>query len=273
MSFSRNVIMVTKDTERFPHRQRNSFRLTEKQNADSIPLMTESIQQRISKLIQSTGKGPQWVSKEIGLDKETLPKLLRKPDQVPSMRTIAALAKFFDVTEQFIMHGKVGDEVQALKEQDAGQPEVSSVQATTSIPQTMAMDVPVMGTAAGSLVRGAFKLEPGVVDYVRRPPALMGARDIYALYVEGSSMEPQFFPGDLIYLNPHRPARAGDVVVVQSKTSDHIDVEASLGIFLRKTENHVIIGKHNPAKSEVSLPREFVVSIHRVLSVNELLSS
>ncbi|MUZ63514.1 S24 family peptidase [Agrobacterium vitis] len=273
MSFSRNVIMVTKNTEPFPHRQRNSFRITENQNADKIPLMTESIQQRVSNLIQASGKKAQRVSKELGLDKETLPKLLRNPDQVPSMRTVAALAKFFNVTEQFIMHGSADDAQQSAPDQDAVKTQDPTPPPAAATYQAMTMDVPVMGTAAGSLMRGAFKLEPGVVDYVRRPPALIGARDIYALYVEGSSMEPQFFPGDLIYLNPHRPARAGDIVVVQSKTSDHTEVEASLGIFLRKTERHVIIGKRNPAKSEVSLPREFVLNIHRVLSINELLSS
>ena len=42
-----------------------------------------------------------------------------------------------------------------------------------------------MGTAAGAMLgKGAFQLSSDVVDYVRRPQALTGARGVYALYVE-----------------------------------------------------------------------------------------
>ena len=135
--------------------------------------------------------------------------------------------------------------------------------------QSMPLDVPVMGTVAGSLSRGAFQFEGGVVDYVRRPPALMGARDIYALYVEGSSMEPQYFAGDLIYVNTHKPARIGDIVVVQCHNGEHAPAEASLGIYRKRTEKVILLGKRNPI-AEIELNRAHVKAIHRVLTTNEL---
>jgi phage repressor protein C with HTH and peptisase S24 domain len=133
----------------------------------------------------------------------------------------------------------------------------------------MPLDVPVMGTAAGSHLRGAFQFEGGIVDYVRRPPALVGAKEIYGLYVEGSSMEPQYFPGDLIYVHPHRPPRTGDIVVVQCRNGEHAQGEATLGIYRRKTEKAFVIGKRNPP-AEIEIAREHVTSVHRVLTVNEL---
>ena len=96
----------------------------------------------------------------------------------------------------------------------------------------------------------------------------MGARDIYALYVEGSSMEPQYFPGDLVYVHPHKPPRLGDVIVVQSAITD-VEVEATLGVYVKRTEQHLTILKRNPV-AEVQLKREAIRAIHKVLTVNEL---
>lgn len=181
---------------------------------------------------------------------------------LPRMDTLAVLAPVLETTAAWLMYGVdtptiTGDATPA-----------------TQVPplpgrNTMPLDVPVMGTAAGSLARGAFQLEGGVVDYVRRPPALIGARDIYALYVEGSSMEPQYFPGDLIYVNPHKPPRIGDIVVVQCRNGEHTPEEASLGIYRKRTEKTVTIGKRNPV-AEIDLARDHVKDIHRVLTTNEL---
>lgn len=254
-------------TERFPHRQRKSFRLTETKFADRIPLMTETIQDRLKRLIAETGKSIQSVSKEADLDKETLRKLLKNPNQKPTLRTVEGLARALNVSQNYILEG-----TSEIDQGSTNQPITESTPASNQASPLMLMDVPVMGTAAGSLMRGAFKVINGPVDYVRRPPSLATARDIYALYVEGSSMEPQFFPGELIYLNPHRPAKQGDIVVVQCRTNSDSDVEASLGIYLRTTEKHVIIGKRNP-QAEVQLPRESVSNVHRVLNINELLAT
>ena len=67
---------------------------------------------------------------------------------------------------------------------------------------------------------GAFQLESGPIDYVARPVALLEARDIYAIYVEGTSMEPEHRPGDLRFVHPHKPARFGDSVIVQMQSED-----------------------------------------------------
>lgn len=132
-------------------------------------------------------------------------------------------------------------------------------------------DVPVKGTAAGSLARGAFQLDVDtIVDYVRRPPALMNARHAYALFVEGTSMEPRYFPGDLIFVHPDRPPRFGDTVVVQIRMGEHHPIEASIGVLRRRTGSHLVIGKLNPPDTEVSLKAETVIAVHKVLNTNDL---
>lgn len=98
---------------------------------------------------------------------------------------------------------------------------------------------------------------------------MAGARDIYALFVEGTSMEPQYFPGDLIYIHPHKPPRYGDAIVIQAAVSE-AEMEATIGIYTKKTEKFVTIIKRNPANSEVQINRDTIISMHRVLTTNEL---
>ncbi|NMG39839.1 helix-turn-helix domain-containing protein [Chelativorans sp. ZYF759] len=137
-------------------------------------------------------------------------------------------------------------------------------------PQDMPNDVPVLGTAAGSHLRGAFQMdEANIVDWVRRPPALTGAKKAYALYVEGSSMAPEHNAGDLRFVHPGRPPRIGDTVIVQVRVGANEPIEASIGHYLKKTPTMIVIGKLNP-EAQVQLKLDTVIDIHKVLTMNEL---
>lgn len=131
----------------------------------------------------------------------------------------------------------------------------------------MPRDVPVYGTAAGSVV-GAFQFD-GVVDYVRRPPALMGVPVAYALYITGSSMEPEHNPGDLRFIHPGRPPRIGDTVIVQTKNHEADGITAYIKTLVRMNDAKVFLHQRNP-EATIELDRRTVVAVHRVLTLNEL---
>ncbi len=44
------------------------------------------------------------------------------------------------------------------------------------------------------------------------PPQLEGVVDARAVYVRGRSMEPRYYPGEIVYLHPLRPPNPGDFV-------------------------------------------------------------
>lgn len=207
-------------------------------------------------LLANSGQSVIAVSEAAGLNKDTLGKLVKNPNQAPSPQTLRKLASYFNVSSIWLADGgsPATDEISAAKK---------------SLSNTDSIAVPVMGTVAGSLSKGAFKFEGGAVDYVPRPPALPTARDIYALYVEGDSMEPQYFAGQIVYVSPHRPAREGDIVVVQAIYTANGTEEASLGILRKPTEKMFVIGKRNPA-ANVEFPKSFVRAVHRVFTYNEL---
>lgn len=129
-------------------------------------------------------------------------------------------------------------------------------------------DVPVIGTV-GETIGGAFQLSANPVDHVRRPCALINARNVYALFVEGSLMEPQFYPGDLIFVHPDRPPRLGDAVVVRCRRSRESPIEASIGILLARDGEVVALRRHSPP-AKIEIDRATVVAVHKILSLNEI---
>gem|GEM_PF-242085 len=277
MSCSRNVIM-TENAELVPPCQSNSFRLSNFGGTDRIPHMANTIADRIRERLNTMNLTAQGASLKAGLSRDALRKLLANESQIPTGKTLTGLAQALEVSEQWILTGSnaIPDKVQDpasgsgtfLHHAQRGRSEVRAANVPLPTRFDMPDDVPVRGTAAGSHLKGAFQFTSDAIDYVRRPPALMGARDIYALYVEGSSMEPQYFPGDLVYVHPHKPPRVGDVIVVQAAVDD-ANVEATLGVYVKRTEQFLVILKRNP-EAHVQLKRERVKAIHKVLTTNEL---
>lgn len=132
----------------------------------------------------------------------------------------------------------------------------------------MPLDVPVMGTAAGSL-KGAFQLDTSApIDRVRRPPGIATAVDIYALYIVGESMSPRFEDGELIYVSGRRPVRAGDDVVIQVHGDDE-QVEAYCKRLVKRNSNAATVRQFNPA-TDFDIAADRTIAIHKVLNLNDL---
>ncbi|PWI54148.1 XRE family transcriptional regulator [Rhizobium phaseoli] len=253
--------METEHAEHFPPRQQNFFPLSQVSAADRIPLMSETLHDRIRKRLKDLDLTPGGASRKAELSKDTLRKLLANPDAMPSGKSLTALAGALEVSEQWLLSG--GESAPAVKT------DVRAASSTPPLRHEMPNNVPVRGTAAGSHMRGAFQMTADPVDFVRRPPALANVVNLYSLYVEGTSMEPQYAPGDLVFVHPDKPAKVGDAVVIQCQVGEDGPTEATIGILSRRSAEKVTIRKHNPP-AEIDLPRETVRSIHKVLTNNEI---
>jgi hypothetical protein len=144
-------------------------------------------------------------------------------------------------------------------------------------------DVPVYGWALGADLVVQENSEPVAVEqhvlsyhetitYVRRVPALAGNQRAYSLYLVGSSMFPRYDNGDPIYVDPLRPARPGDDVIVQLAT--RLDegreiVSALLKTLVRQNSQYVELRQYNPDMT-FRLPAAQVAEVHRVLTRAEL---
>ena len=139
-----------------------------------------------------------------------------------------------------------------------------------SLPAVMPLDVPVMGTAIGGS-NGDFTFNNGVVDYTRRPPGIARNRAVFCVFVRGDSMEPRYQPGDLLYVNPARPARGGDDVLVEMLPEAQGEPGAAYIKRLdAQTPTKLVLRQFNPAR-KIEIPLAKVLRICPILTLNELL--
>ncbi len=225
--------------------------------------MTEKLQ----KIILSKGLSWEAASLQSGLERSYFRKLFERGGASPRGKTLEKIAKGLEISISELFEDTAANS--NLGTPPAAKSDVRSASARLPPLMEMAKDVPVMGTAAGSHLRGAFQLSADPVDYVRRPPTLMNARNIYSLYIEGTSMEPQYAPGDLVYIHPDKPARFGDAVVVQCQLSAEGQLEATIGILSKRSGDSITIRKHNPP-AEIEISKDTIVALHKVLSMNEI---
>lgn len=222
------------------------------------------IYSRIKDRLTALGLSPEGASKKAGLDRGYL-RLLFERNSLPKLDTLEKLADALQTTTNWLQSG-------AGAPNDLSQPRAipNPLDTPASSPNhVMPLDVPVLGVVAGNHVHGAFQMEAAIIDYVRRAPGLFGAKNVYALYVQGDSMAPMHKAGDLLFIHPDRPARIGDSVVVQFKESEGDYSEAMVGILEKRTPKTISLQKLNPP-AIVDIDARKVEFVHRVLTMGEL---
>lgn len=83
---------------------------------------------------------------------------------------------------------------------------------TPASPVTPALHIPVYGRA--DPVTDQLHQMDKVVSHVPCPPTLAGVPDAFGVYMVGDGMEPRFFAGELLLVDPSRPVTKNCFVVV-----------------------------------------------------------
>jgi phage repressor protein C with HTH and peptisase S24 domain len=128
--------------------------------------------------------------------------------------------------------------------------------------------VPAYGHARGGK-DGQFVLNGNKVADVLAPPALSSVPDAYAVYVAGNSMEPRYFPGEVVFVHPRLPVRRGDFVVAQIAAGEGEPPLAYVKRFLSRNDGgNLRLEQLNPKKT-LTFPDAIVVSVHRIIMGGE----
>lgn len=108
-----------------------------------------------------------------------------------------------------------------------------------------------------------------VIDMVDRPASLAGVPSAYGVYVVGGSMEPRYYPGELVLIHPGKPVTLGAFVLVQKKPKHDGDPPlAVIKRLIKRTASRITLEQFNPAKS-FDIKSDDIVSIHRVVGASE----
>jgi transcriptional regulator with XRE-family HTH domain len=96
------------------------------------------------------------------------------------------------------------------------------------------------------------------------PPQLEGVKGAKAVYVRGRAMEPRYYAGEVIYLNPARPPNPGDFIFITVKEPGFPAEVGYVRQFLGSDLVSIRVSTLNP-KREQLIPRQEVIAIATVV--------
>ena len=131
--------------------------------------------------------------------------------------------------------------------------------------------IPLLGNGQAG-PDGVFELNNGEpIDYVDRPPGLVGKGRIYCIYVDGDSMEPAHMHGDLLFVDAARkPFPGRDAVVELLPESDGAPARAFIKRIVKLTPDYVELFEFRPKERTFRLARSKIRNLHLVLKNTDM---
>lgn len=182
--------------------------------------------------------------------------------KVQSPRFLPELALALNVTTEWLRRGDAPKVAQEKVTQSA----LKIVPVTVPTIESMPRDVPVLGTATGG--NGLVMMRGEALDYVRRPPSLIGRTDVFALFVEDVSMSPAFNPGDLVFVEKRRP-RVGDHAIIEYQEGPREEVRVIIKRLAAVTGTVLKLEQYNPQKV-IEVKSASVLRMQRVMTMADL---
>ena len=124
-------------------------------------------------------------------------------------------------------------------------------------------EVPVYGQAVAG-EDGEFLMNGDVLYRAFAPPSVVEIADAYGVRVSGLSMEPRYFDGEVVFVDPSRMPKTGDFVVVQIKSTEHDAPWGYVKRYVRRNTKELVLSQLNPDKQLV-FPNKDVVSVHVIV--------
>jgi len=190
----------------------------------------------------------------------------------PDPRKLIGLTELLGVTIGYLLQGDPLPEEepkQATPPAPAIRQQPAFVRPAEMSPLVPAPDLsderlPVLGVGRGG-DDGRFAFNGETVEYVARPPNLIGVRHAYAIYVVGDSMVPRYRPGEMVWVNPNKPPSRYDDVVVQLHTNDpDSPPEGLIKEFRAWTPEKLHLWQYNP-EGDVIFERKLVKRVHVIV--------
>ncbi len=160
----------------------------------------------------------------------------------------------------------LGIDERILKEPSSS-PEFLRTNAEHRSASRVAAWIPVYGHPVGGK-DGEFILSGNEVTEVLPPPSLSQIPDAYAVYVVGDSMEPRYFAGETVFVNPRLPISRGAFVVAQISRAQEDVPLAYVKRFVSQDSRRLRLEQYNP-KKVLEFPISTVVTVHRIVMSGE----
>lgn len=124
--------------------------------------------------------------------------------------------------------------------------------------------IPVLGLGLGG-ERGSFILNGKTINYVPCPPGLEHVPDVFAIYAAGDSMEPRYFEGELLYIDPNPTPKMNDFVLIEMQSKDGEPGDGFIKWFKGFTPTQIKLEQFNPPE-KFNLKRDKIKKISVIYS-------
>ncbi len=194
-----------------------------------------------------------------------------------------AYARKFNVSAPWLLLNQGEMRTSAEADQSIPSPEnsperIERPNASSPVPVSYPTDrIPMLGTAIGG-DDGRFVLNGNKVGDALCPPHLVGVPNAYGVFVNGTSMEPRYHPGEAVFVNPHLPVSRGDYVVVQIAGSfEGDDLSGYVKRFVSMNSRELILEQYQDRedinddappidKRRIKFDRSKVFAVHKIVA-------
>ena len=206
---------------------------------------------------------------ELGITQEALAKQVGKSQSAvgnwesnqnkPSRKMVKELAEKLSIAAEWLEFG----------ESDRKAPPIQTDLFGKSGKTDVFDKIPILGGVDGSHEFGIITDPVRAFGRIERPPVLREVKDAYAVYIVGSEMEPRYFAGDLVYINPNKPLTANCFAVVRlnhefTGNKPHYTIMQ----FLEKSIESYVFWQYNPP-NKISMAKKDLASVHRIVGCIE----
>lgn len=176
--------------------------------------------------------------------------------------------KTFPSTENLLkLRSLLGVDVESPPQPNAGQ----RLPLTSEPPRGGARDLAVRGSAVGGQ-EGDFRFNGEILQYIPRPPGLIGRKKAYAVILQNDSMFPAYRPGWPIYVDEDGPRPvAGDEVLLELYPEEDGEPGAAfVKTLVSRSGGKVIVSQFNPPK-DIPFDADRIKQILRVIPYPEIM--
>lgn len=187
-----------------------------------------------------------------------------------SLENLSKLSDVYDVPLDWLQKNKGEPPVDNSELNDPSSPIIHKMVPNAVPGPPVALSgvlIPVMGQGAAG-PDGSFEFNGEPISYIPAPPRLTHVRGAYAVYVRGDSMEPRYFSGEVVYVDPHKQPERGRFVVAQIAGDEGAAPDAYVKQFLSQDARNLRLMQYNPRK-ELTFPVKRVVAVHRIVMGGE----
>ena len=245
--------------------------------------LSDTERMEVGKAIRAAREARGWsqpeLGKRMGVTKSAVNqwesgKNMPDPRKIPDLVKVLALdPRLFvgqDMQIDDVPYRDVSDTLQSGGAPDSAPPEAPPAPYNRG---DMPRDVPVLGVTVGGDGGADFSMNGETIDHVRRPPRILGRRDVFALYVQNDSMSPWRESGGIVYVEAARPPQIGDYVVVElTPLKDSDGRPALLKRLVGLSGSKVKLHQFNPPRT-FEIERRKVHRLYRVMDWSELLGT